>query len=57
VRVLGTTLWHHCPEKDIWQVERTLNDYAMIGVPSTTRTLSFPLLLRDTHHRTRMCGI
>ncbi|ELR14512.1 Serine/threonine protein phosphatase [Acanthamoeba castellanii str. Neff] len=36
VRVLGTTLWHHCPEKDIGQVERTLNDYAMIGVPSTT---------------------
>ncbi|ELR18439.1 uncharacterized protein ACA1_300360 [Acanthamoeba castellanii str. Neff] len=31
VRVLGTTLWHHCPEKDIGQVERTLNDYAMIG--------------------------
>ncbi|ELR18440.1 metallophosphoesterase [Acanthamoeba castellanii str. Neff] len=36
VRVLGTTLWHHCPEKEFSQVESTMNDYAMIGVPSTT---------------------
>jgi hypothetical protein len=31
VRVMGTTLWHHCPEAQFGQVERTMNDYSMIA--------------------------
>jgi hypothetical protein len=43
--VLGTTLWHHCPESQFGKVEGTMNDYTMIGVPEQPHRTSSPLAL------------
>ncbi len=50
MRVLGTTLWHHCPEFYLGHLEATVNDYSLIMFPEppASRT-ALPSMTAHTH--------